>query len=262
MTMSKRFKLFLGAAAVILLVVAVFGLVPDGKLWLTQMSNGGKFLWPVVIVAALLDSINPCAFSILFLTITFLFSLGKSRKEVFKIGIIYIIGIYLVYLLIGLGVLQTLQIFNIPRFVSKFAAIFLIVWGSINLLGELIPGFPIKLKMPEAIHGRLALLIHKASIPAAFIMGLLVGATEFPCTGGPYLMILSLLHDHTKFWAGLGYLLVYNLIFVSPLVVILGLASDPGLHDKVKLWKKANSSQMEIVSSLVFIVMGIIVLLV
>ena len=38
-------------------------------LW--NISDGGKWLLPLVLVSALLDSINPCAFSILLLTIAF-----------------------------------------------------------------------------------------------------------------------------------------------------------------------------------------------
>ena len=76
---------------------------------------------PLVIISSLIDSINPCAFSILFLTIAFLFNLGRNRREIFKIGGVYILGIFVVYLLIGLGILQTLHLFNIPHFMAKFS---------------------------------------------------------------------------------------------------------------------------------------------
>src|SRR3989344_4003599 len=89
-------------------------------LW--NISDGGKWLLPLVGVSALLDSINPCAFSILLLTIAFLFSIGRLRSSILKIGGLYILGIFLVYMLIGLGILQTLHLFNTPHFMAKVGA--------------------------------------------------------------------------------------------------------------------------------------------
>src|SRR3989338_2900548 len=100
--------------AVMVGVVGWFKLSPGGTQALWDLSQGGKWLLPLVIVSSLIDSLNPCAFSILFLTIAFLFSLGRSRKDIFKIGGVYILGIFVVYILIGLGILQTLHLFNTP----------------------------------------------------------------------------------------------------------------------------------------------------
>ena len=46
--------------------------------------------------------------------------------------------------------------------------------------------------------------MHQATLPAAFALGVVVGLCEFPCTGGPYLMILGLLHDRGTYTSGLG----------------------------------------------------------
>lgn len=219
-----------------------------------------QFLIPTVITAALADSINPCAFSVLILTVTFLFSLGKSRSYVLKIGLIYILGIYLSYLAIGLGMLQVLSVLGVPRFMSKIGAAILIVWGGLNLADLFIPSFPIKFKIPDSLHAKIAVLIHRAAIWPAFVLGVLVGLSEFPCTGGPYLLILGMLHDQAKFWQGFWYLILYNLIFVSPLVAILWFSSDPKLHDKVNAWRKSHSRQFEVISSIILLVMGILIL--
>lgn len=60
----------------------------------------------IVISAAAMDSINPCAISVLLLTIGFLLSLGISRNKKLKIGLSYITGIFITYVLIGLEVLR------------------------------------------------------------------------------------------------------------------------------------------------------------
>lgn len=215
---------------------------------------------PTIITAALADSINPCAFSVLVLTITFLFSLGKSRSYVLKIGLVYILGIYLSYLAIGLGMLQVLSVLGVPRFMSKIGAIILLAWGGLNLADLFIPDFPIKLKIPDSLHAKIATLIHKAAAWPAFILGVLVGLSEFPCTGGPYLLILGMLHDQARFWQGFWYLILYNLIFVSPLVAILWFSSDPKLHDKVNAWRKSHGRQFEIISSIILVLMGLFIL--
>src|SRR3989337_2067354 len=112
--MTKKLTFLLAGTLLLFGLVYVFRLENIGTTALWQLSNEGKWLLPLVAVAALIDSINPCAFSILILTIAFLFSLGKLRSSVLVIGSAYILGIFLVYMLIGLGILQVLHIFDTP----------------------------------------------------------------------------------------------------------------------------------------------------
>ena len=217
---------------------------------------------PTITIAALLDSINPCAVSVLLLTVGFLISLNKNRKNILWIGLTYIIAIFITYVLIGLGILQALSVFGIPRIVGKFGAIAIITAGLINIINEYFPKFPIKLKIPDSAHPILAKFIEKGSIPSAFILGILVGLYEFPCTGGPYLMILGLLHDNATFLSGFIYLLYYNLIFVLPLVIILWFASQEKLYEKVSAWRKDKIKQIGIWDGLIMIILGVIILLV
>ena len=55
-------------------------------------------------------------------------------------------------------------------------------------------------------------------------------------------MVLGLLHDQGTYFSGVGYLLLYNLIFILPLAVILLIASESALIEKVKAWKKPKPS--------------------
>ncbi len=259
--MNSKLKLLISASLILLLVFLFFRFTPVGTQALWAISRGGQWLLPLVIISSLIDSINPCAFSILLLSIAFLFSLGRSRTEIFKIGGVYILGIFVIYILIGLGILQTLHLFNTPHFMAKVGAFILLGWGSLNLVNQFFPKFPIKLKIPAFAHSRIASLMHRATLPAAFALGVVVGLCEFPCTGGPYLMVLGLLHDRGTYTSGLGYLLLYNLIFVSPLVIILGLASQPELHSAVKSWRRANSSRLELIGNLLLIALGLAILI-
>ena len=249
----------LGAGLLFIATVAFLRYNPAGTELLWGFSDGGKWLLPLVLVSAVLDSINPCAFSVLLLTIAFLFSIGKLRSNMLRIGGVYIFGVFLVYVLIGLGILQVLHLFNTPHFMARFGAALLVILGLINLINEFFPAFPIKLKIPTASHNTMAQLMEKASLPTAFLLGVIVGICEFPCTGGPYLMILGLLHDQTTFSSGLVYLFLYNLLFVSPLVVILLLATEKSLFERVQQWKKINTRGMKLWGGIAMILLGVII---
>lgn len=257
--MPRKILLILGLLFIVALVLlkitdagtALFGKALDSNGWMLIL----------IIAAAALDSINPCAFSILLLTIAFLFSLGSLRRRILAVGAIYIFGLFLVYVLIGLGILGTMQLFGIPKIMSKIGAVLLLAFGLISLLGHYFPNFPIKLKIPDKTHQTIGRLMAKGSYPTAFALGLLVGIFEFPCTGGPYLMVLSLLHDQATYLLGLGYLLLYNLIFVLPLVVILLIASDAALLEKVQNLKKTKTGQMRLWGGVAMVILALIIFL-
>jgi len=228
---------------------------------LTIAASSSPWFLPVIAGAALADSINPCAFSILFLTIAFLFSLGKDRRFILMAGGSYILGIALVYTLIGVGLLQVMSVFQIPNVMAKFGAIILALYAAIGLANELFPRFPLKLKIPTGAHPIIAKVVHKGSVPAALLLGVLVGMFEFPCTGGPYLFVLSLLHDQARFWSGFWYLITYNLIFVSPLIVILALASSRTALDKVERIRKLETKRGRIILDAALLAIGLVILL-
>lgn len=260
--MSKK---FLGLIAIGLGLVAVAVILQNSigtASFIWKISEGGVWLLPLVGVAALIDSINPCAFSILILTIAFLFSVGKLRSGVLKIGGAYIAGIFAAYMLIGLGLLEILHIFNAPHFMAKVGSVLLIALGAINIINDLFPSFPIKLRIPRAAHQKIGTFMERASVPTALALGVLVGLCEFPCTGGPYLMILGLLHDNATFFPGLGYLLLYNFIFVLPLLVILFIASDRKLLDKVQEWRKSEVKRIHLWSGIAMIILGVLILVI
>lgn len=259
--MNKKLVILIVLGVLLISSVYFFKLGNIGTNALWEISNNGKWLFPLVLVSALIDSINPCAFSILILTIAFLFSIGRLRSRILEIGSFYVLGIFLVYLLIGLGLLQTLHIFNTPHFMAKIGSSFLIAFGLINIAGGIFPRFPVKLKIPNAAHRAMAELMEKGSLPAAFFLGALVGLCEFPCTGGPYLMVLGLLHDQTTFLQGFGYLLFYNLLFILPLVIILFIASEKSLVQKVQSWQQKESSLMRFGTSFAMILLGILILI-
>ena len=171
-------------------------------------------------------------------------------------------GIFATYVLIGLGILRVLSIFNIPNLMSKIGASCIILFGLINLINEFAPNFPIKLKIPNFAYGRIATLMEKATLPATFILGVVVGLFEFPCTGGPYLFVLGLLHDQQSFLKGFAYLIFYNLVFVLPLFIALLIASNRKVLDTMDSVRRAETKQARIWLSLIMILLGSLVFMI
>lgn len=226
------------------------------------LTGEGSSLFPLISIAALIDSINPCAFSLLVITIGFLISAGGlSRSKILAIGGAYIFGIFISYLGIGFSIFGALHLFDTPHFVGKLGAGVVIIIGSLNLLKAAFPKIPLKLNFMPAFHGKMAELIDKATIPTAFALGILVGLCEFPCTGGPYLAAIGMLHDAGTRLSGAGYLVWYNILFVTPLVGTLIVASDRSVLERVEAWKKGNLKKVRLVEGILMILFGIAILI-
>ena len=176
----KKLIISIGIVLIAILGIVTLKYSPGFSSFLWSASQGGVWLLPLVAFSALLDSVHPCSFSILLITIAFLFGLQMTRRKILQIGGLYIAGIFAAYFTIGIGLLQVLHIFNTPHFMGKLGATMLILFGLLNLFGALFPKFPIKLKIPDAAHRSIGTLINTISLPAAFALGLLVGLCQFP----------------------------------------------------------------------------------
>ena len=263
-TIKKKIAILIIIFAFFFLAAVAFKTNSNLAEFINNIKEGQGWFTPVLIISAAIDSINPCAFSVLLLTIAFLVNLGKDRSRILKIGGIYISGIFVMYVMIGLGMIRALDFFNVPHFAAKIGATLVILFGSIEVLGALIPRFPIKFGIPKRAHPILAKFIEKGSIPAAFILGVLVSVFEFPCTGGPYLTVLGLLRDKDfilgNYLRGAGYLIIYNVIFILPLIIMLLLASEKNLLEKVQMWKKEKMKSLNLWIGIIMILLGVVIL--
>ncbi len=256
----KRIITILAAAVFIIAGIVVLKYLPATSSFIWDASYGGAWLLPLVLLSSLLDSVHPCSFSILLITIAFLFGMQMTREKILQVGGAYIAGIFASYLLIGLGILKVLHLFNTPHFMGKLGATLLIVFGIINLINRFFPQFPLKLKLPSVSHGAISAFMEKSSLPAAFGLGFLVGICQFPCMGGPYLMVIGLLRDNMTYLAGFGYLVLYNLVLILPLAGVLWIAGDKAVVEKMQEWKKTNLNDVRLWAGLAMIILGILVL--
>lgn len=256
----KRLYIILGivAAVLVALVVLQNDIAFSSVIW--QASRQGTWLLPLVFFSSLLDSVHPCSFSILLITIAFLFAAQISRKKILAVGGTYIAGIFAAYFSIGIGLLKVLHLFNTPHFMGKVGSALLIVFGLINLLNYFFPSFPIKLRLPAVFHASMAKLMERTSIIAAFALGLLVGICQFPCMGGPYLMVIGLLRDQVTYMKGFGYLLLYNAILIIPLITVLFIAADKTLVDRVREWRHRETKGANLWVGIAMVIIGVLIL--
>ncbi len=219
------------------------------------LANLGQLL-PAVVGTGLLDSVNPCAFAVILLLLAFLFTLRQSRGRILQLGFVYIGMIFLVYYAIGLGILRAVRLSNDPHFVARAGAWVLMGLGAINLIEFFFPKFPIKLHMPKIAGARTNELIKRATVPATIGAGLLVGLCTFPCSGGIYVSIITLLNAKTTLGWGLAYLGLYNIMFVLPLVAILLAAGNRKTAKAWARWERENSLKIRLWYGLIMVGLG------
>ncbi|OGG57513.1 hypothetical protein A2853_04045 [Candidatus Kaiserbacteria bacterium RIFCSPHIGHO2_01_FULL_55_17] len=256
----KRLLIAGGILLAALVGVVALKYAPGTSEFIWNISDAGRWILPLVGISAILDSVHPCSFSILLITIAFLFGMQMTRGRILAIGGIYIAGIFAAYLGIGLGLFHVLHIFSVPHFMGKLGATLLILFGLINLINWAFPSFPLKLKIPDGAHRKMAELMNSVSIPAAFALGLLVGLCQFPCMGGPYLMVIGLLHDTSTYATGIGYLVLYNVILILPLAAVLYLAANKEVVEKMQGWRRTNVSAVRLWGGIAMVLLGILVL--
>ena len=256
----KRILIIGSVIAAFILGVLVLKWSPDTSSLIWNASAGGTWLLPLVFGSALLDSVHPCSFSILLITIAFLFGLQMTREKILKIGGAYIVGIFASYLFIGLGILKVLHIFNTPHFMGKLGATLLILFGVINLLNRFFPALPLKLAIPSGVKRPMAALMERTSIAAAFGLGILVGICQFPCMGGPYLMVIGLLRDQVTYTAGFWYLVLYNAILIVPLALVLWFSADKAVVEKMQEWKRDHLTNVRLIAGVAMVLLGALIL--
>jgi cytochrome c biogenesis protein CcdA len=214
---------------------------------------------PAVITAALIDSINPCAFAVLIFLLTYLVSLHE-RRRVLTAGLVYIGAVFTVYLLSGLGLFAVVQQAGIAGIVATIAAVISIVAGIINVADVVRNKEMPILSIPASQKNRIQKYVTQATLPAALMLGALVSIVELPCTGGVYLAILGILSSTMTLSAGIPYLLLYNLIFIAPLVVILLVVYAGVSTDTLETMRGGGKRWMRGLVGIFLIVLGVLIL--
>ena len=209
----------------------------------------------LTIVTALADSINPCVIGVLLFLVAFLNKTFGSRNRMLLGGLYYTAVVYVTYLLIGFSIIQITISFDFARTFYFFAAGVALLAGMIEIKDylwygkgfslQIVPGgadrikyYTNKIEELQRIHPFLGFLF------IGFV-GILVVLVELPCTGAPYLAILGVIAEGGSIAEAIPLLLLYNLVFVFPLLVVIAL-SYMGKTEAMSKWRNENRGLMRL----------------
>lgn len=217
---------------------------------------------PLVLGAAVIDSINPCAIGVLLFLSSILLKLSDNKRVLLRLGMIYIGTVYIIYTLSGLGLIwfqHTLIEKGFAEIVGITIGVLVIILGLIELKDFFWYGKGISLEIAPRHRERLTIMAEKISLTGIIAIGGFVALVELPCTGGPYLAITTILAKSLDVQAFL-YLLLYNFIFVLPLMVILLLIYFGTSTLLLKIWSRDNRKWMNLASGLLMIFLGVLLI--
>jgi cytochrome c biogenesis protein CcdA len=212
----------------------------------------------LVIGSALVDSVNPCAFSVLIFLLVSVVAL-KNRRRILAVGGCYIAAVFCFYLLSGLGLLSLVRISGLSLILAYLGASVAIVLGVVSVVDVWRNRDDFLLAIPASQKEQIDHYVQRASLPAAFVLGILVGIFELPCTGGIYLAILGLVSTTYTLTEGLPYLILYNLIFVLPLIVILLLVAFGVDPERADAWRIQHRRVLRLIVGVAMIVLGVVI---
>ncbi len=223
---------------------------------------------PVVVSAALVDSINPCAFAVLLTFIAATLVLAErasargfqARWFLWRMGLVYVAAVFLTYLGLGLGLLGFASVLGQTHSVGRVAALMAIGLGILALQEALLPEWGVRLGVPDGLHDRLHALTARATPPSVFAAGVLVGLCTVPCSGAIYLGVLGLLASQTSYLEGLGYLVLYNAIFILPLLAMLAVASSRRVFNQLGRWQLHHRAQLKLGLGMAALLLGLALL--
>ncbi|HWT83975.1 MAG TPA: cytochrome c biogenesis protein CcdA, partial [Candidatus Methylomirabilis sp.] len=221
------------------------------------------------VLAALMDAINPCAFTLLlifiasvtaFLQTTQGKSLPETRAVLYRYGSVYIGAIFITYLLLGLGFLKVSSFFAGNHLGSRLAALAAVLLGLWMVKDALLPEMGLRLQAPKRVGVLVQDLARKASLPGMVALGVLVGLCTVPCSGAVYLSILAMLSLQQTFLQAFAYLTLYNFLFVSPLGAILVAASARSTLNRLAHWNLHHREGVRLGMGLGVCILGLIIL--
>lgn len=211
-----------------------------------------------VIAGAAVDAINPCEFAVLIILITAILAAG-GRRRALAAGLVFSLSIFISYYLMGLGLYSAVQAARITRAAHVGVALLAIAIGLFNLKDYLWYGRWFTMEVPQSWRPTLKRLLQGVtSIPGAFLVGFVVSLFLLPCTSGPYIVVLGMLaRTATREQAAL-WLLLYNAIVVTPMVLItsavyLGWTSA----EKLEQWRTRSLRLLHLVAGVVLVLLGV-----
>lgn len=213
---------------------------------------------PAVVSAAAVDAINPCEFAILIILLTTILAAG-IRKRALYAGIAFSLSIFISYYLMGLGLYSAIQATGISKTFYAIMAIVAVIIGLFNLKDYLWYGKWFIMEVPLSWRPRMKTVLKGiTSVPGAFLIGFVISLFLLPCTSGPYIVILGLLAETTTRNHAMLLLLLYNLIFILPMLgITLAIYFGFTTTEKAEEWRQKKLKILHLIAGIILVLLGI-----
>ncbi len=220
-----------------------------------------------VVLAGLLDGLNPCAFATLAFFVSYLTLSDRQGREILAVGATFTLGVFLAYLAVGLGFSKVLDMLGdlltrLGRWVYGLTAVLcagLAIFSFTDFLkarrGEI---GDMNLNLPHALRKRINAIIRKGRgtetyVVGAFVTGLIVSFLELACTGQVYLPTIIFVTSVPELRVrAVLYLVLYNFLFVLPLIVVFILAYYGTTSKELTRFLQRNAATVKLGMVLLF----------
>lgn len=220
-----------------------------------------------IIIAGLIDGINPCAFATLIFFVAYLAYLGRKRGDIIKLTLAFGLGIFISYFSIGLGAYKILgSLLGNPALRTILTRIFaalafiLAVFSFYDfVLAKKKKESEIKLQLPRFLKRLIHVEIKRTGFfwASGIVTGLVVSILEFACTGQIYLPTITLVVSTSLRTIAIGCLLIYNIAFLIPLLII-GFAASIFSSEQVAGSLRQQIPLAKFLTFLLFLTIGIL----
>ncbi|MCF7943623.1 MAG: hypothetical protein K9L21_04250 [Spirochaetia bacterium] len=232
-----------------------------------------------VFLAGLVDGVNPCAFATMLFFISWIALRGGSGKRMILAGIGFIVGVFIAYFIIGLGLFTVFQAagnLTILRQVIRYlfsASAFILALLSMRdayLIKKTGNAGSMLLQLPSGIKKRIHTVIRKNQekensgrswllFPALLITGILVALLELACTGQIYFPTIAYMVQSGYDAGAFFWLILYNAAFIFPLVLLFGLALAGVSQKNITHWFNRNVFGGKIAAAVLFLLLTVVI---
>ena len=181
------------------------------------------------VVLGLLDGFNPCAFFVLTMLLSFLVY-AKSRKKMLLIGLTFVFISGFVYFLFMTALFSVITALNEIRIVALVGGLIALTIGIINMKDFFFfkKGISLSIsddKKPKLYKRMRGLLKSQTTLElliGTIVLAFVANSYELLCTAGIPLVYGNLLNaQQLGMMTSVMYLVLYNLFYVMPLLVIV-----------------------------------------
>lgn len=234
-----------------------------------------------VIIGGLIDGVNPCAMAILVLFIGLLIGTNAKKSTLINISIAYILGLFITYFALGLFLMEFITsiepyIKNLSTYINIFIIVFSLFFFFFNLYDFVVTKNKeykkVKNQLPKRIQKFNKKIINfftnKINDKNIFIvyifsftLAVIITFTEFLCTGQVYLPIILIIKETSGF-EGTIKLLIYNVMFVVPLIILATFAIKAKSAMEASNAIREKLHIIKLITSILFLVIAIYYILI